>query len=235
MSNTPSIDPANIGTLMGLLRHVFSKQLQDVNGMLPARVIAINGNRNQPRVTVQPLVALLTTDGSQVSRAQIASVPVFQIGAGGYLLSFPVKEGDLGWIMANDRDISVFLQSYSESRPQTVRKNNFADAVFFPDSMRQYTIASEDQDNAVLQNAAGSTRVAIWPQFVKVTATRGLSINAQPNTNTIFDMASTTKASRPWPRMTQTQRDAIPSPQEGMVVWNTTTHGLSTYNGTSWS
>lgn len=84
MSNTPSIDPANIGTLMGLLRHVFSKQLQDVNGMLPARVIAINGNRNQPRVTVQPLVALLTTDGSQVSRAQIASVPVFQIGGGSH-------------------------------------------------------------------------------------------------------------------------------------------------------
>jgi hypothetical protein len=55
-----------------------------------------------------------------------------------------------------------------------------------------------------------------------------------PNPNCVLDVQSTTKAFRP-PRMTQTQRDAIPSPNEGMMVWNLSNHSLSTYNGSAWS
>jgi hypothetical protein len=171
-NNVPSVDPANDGDLPGMLRAVFGKLLQGIDGMLPARVVAFNDDRNSPRVTVQPLVALITTGGQQVSRAQIASLPVFQFGAGGFLLSFPIQPGDLGWIMANDRDISLFLQSYAESRPHTFRKTNFADALFIPDIMRGYSVAEEDEGNAVLQNADGSVRVALWPDKLKLTAPR---------------------------------------------------------------
>jgi hypothetical protein len=234
-NNIPSIDPANDGDLPGMLRQVFGKLMQGVDGMLPARVVAFNGDRNAPRVTVQPLVALLTTGNAQVSRAQIASLPVFQFGAGGFLMSFPLQPGDLGWIMASDRDISLFLQAYDVARPQTLRKHNFADAVFIPDVMHNYSIAVEDETNAVWQTADSDTRVALWPEFVKITATRGLGINVQPADNVIFDTASTTHASRPLPRMTQAQRDAIPSPTEGMGVWNLTTHAPSYFNGSVWS
>lgn len=234
-NNVPSIDPANEDSLAGLFRHVFGKLMQSTDGMLPARVVAFNNDRNSPRVTVQPLVAIVTTGNEQISRAQIASLPVFQFGAGGFLLSFPIRTGDLGWILANDRDISKFLQSYADGTPQTFRKNNFADSLFIPDAMRNYTIDEEDADNAVLQSEDGSVRVALWPEFVKLTAPRGLGINVEPSDNTILDMESTTKAARPWPRMSTAQRDAIPSPEEGMAVWNVTTHALSTYNGTTWS
>lgn len=230
----PSQDPANDDSITGLLRQVFGKMMQDVNGMLPARVVAFNGDRNNPRVTVEPLIMLVTTENKQVTRAQIASIPVFQFGAGGMMLSFPIKTGDLGWIKANDRDISVFLQGHKKSRPQTFRKNNFADAVFFPDSMRGYSINAEDEENTVLQTADGSSRLAVWLQFLKITALRGLGINVQPNANAIFDMASTTKASLPWPRMSLAQRNAIPAPVEGMAVWVIGV-GLSTFNGIIWS
>lgn len=231
----PSIDPANEGGLPGLFRHVFGKLMQDVNGMLPARVVAFNGDRNAPRVTVEPLVMIMTTENKTVSRAQIASVPVFQFGAGGFFMSFPIAPNDLGWILASDRDISNFMQSFEASAPQTLRKNNFADSLFIPDIMRQYAINDEDQNNAVFQKADGSVRVALWDEFVKLTAPRGLGINTQPDESLIFDMASTVKASRPWPRMTTAQRNAIPNPEEGFAVWNTTTHSLSTYNGMTWS
>lgn len=234
-NNPPSIDPANEDNLPGLFRHVFNKLMQGVDGMLPARIVAVNGDRDNPRVTVQPLIAIVTTGDEQISRAQIASLPVFQFGAGGYMLSFPLAPGDLGWILASDRDISIFLQSYAQSRPQTFRKQNFADSLFIPDAMRAYTIQPEDANNPVFQKADGSVRLALWPEFVKITAPRGLGINRQPNANAIFDMSSTTKASLPWPRMTTAQRNAIPSPEEGMAVWNITTHGLSTFNGTVWS
>lgn len=233
MNNNPSIDPANEGTLTGTFRQVFSKLLQDVNGMLPARVIAFDRTTN--RVQVQPLINVLTTDGGTVGRAQVASIPVAQIGGGGHILNFNLVTGDLGWILASDRDISLFLQSYSQQRPNTERKCNFADSLFIPDVMTGFTIADEDALNAVFQLKNSTVRVALWPEFVKITAPRGLGINIQPNANAIFDMASTTKASLPWPRMTTSQRNAIPSPISGMAVWNTSTNSLSTYNGSVWS
>lgn len=233
----PSVDPANEGTLVGTLRHVFNKLMQGVDGMLPVRVVAVNTDRNRPRVTVQPQVSMLTTENERVSRAQIASVPVFQFGAGGFLLSFPIKPGDTGWILAADRDISVFLQSYRESPPNTFRRQSFADALFIPDFMTAFTVASEDANRAVWQKADGSVKIALDDDFVRLQAPQGLGVNTDPDANTVLHVASTNKASIPWPKMTIAQRDAIPSPVEGMAVWVTDPgqKRLSTYNGTVWS
>lgn len=59
----------------------------------------------------------------------------------------------------------------------------------------------------------------------------GIGTNA-PNANAILDVASTTKAFMP-PRMTTTQRNAIPAPTAGMVIYNTTTNKLNVYT-TAW-
>jgi|SRR6185437_14890520 len=195
-NNNPSINPADNDSLIGTMRFAFNKMLQDVNGMLPARVMAFDRQKN--RVQVQPLIAVLTTDGSQVSRAQIASLPVLQIGGGNFMLNFNLKENDLGWILANDRDISLFLQSYSEAKPNTLRKNNFADSLFIPNILVQnYNIASEDLENAVLQSIDGKVKLSfgtdkikatvaddtntaafeIFPDHVEITALGGLIVN----------------------------------------------------------
>ncbi len=44
---------------------------------------------------------------------------------------------------------------------------------------------------------------------------------------------STTKGFLP-PRMTTTERDAISSPAEGLVIYNLTTHVLNFYDGSAW-
>ncbi len=166
----PSRDPANDGTLTGMLREVMGKMAQSLDDCLPAVVVAFDRASN--RATVKPMVQVLTTAGETVSRAQVVSVPVFQIGGGGFLLNFNLKPGDLGWIKASDRDTSLFLQQYSEQRPNTKRVHSFSDGLFFPDAMRGFTINSEDAENAVLQNLDGTCRVAIWPDRVKITAPR---------------------------------------------------------------
>lgn len=48
-----------------------------------------------------------------------------------------------------------------------------------------------------------------------------------------IDIESTTKGFLP-PRMTTTQRNAISSPSEGLMVYDNTTHLNSVYNGTNW-
>lgn len=165
----PSLNPANTGSLTGLMRGVLDKFLQSVDDCLPAQVVSYDRATN--RATIQPLIMVLTTDDQKVSRAQIRSVPVFQIGAGGHILSFNIKAGDLGWLKATDRDISLFMQSLKKSAPNTLRKHSFEDAVFFPDPVRNYVIAGEDQENCVLQNMDGSVKISLGDDSIKIKAT----------------------------------------------------------------
>ena len=54
-----------------------------------------------------------------------------------------------------------------------------------------------------------------------------------PNAAANLQFDSTTQGWLP-PRMTSTQRDAISSPPEGLVIYNTTTHTLNVHNGSAW-
>lgn len=175
----PSRDPADDGSLLGMARVVLDKFLQGVDDMLPARVVSYDRATN--RAIVVPLIKVLTTDNRQISRAQIASVPVLQLGAGGVVMSLNLVPGDLGWVKANDRDISIFLQSYTENGPNTLRKHSFQDALFIPDVMHGITTVGEDASNAVLQTLDGNCRVAIWPDRVKLSA-GSLNITIGPST-----------------------------------------------------
>lgn len=167
-SNGPDIDPANNESLAGTLQFCMQKFMQNMNGMLPARVIKYDRTTN--RVQVQLLITLITTQGIQVSRPQIASIPVMLFGGGNHFLSFSLNTGDLGWVLANDRDVSLFLQSYQESPPNTFRINNFSDGIFIPDIMTGYTISEEDSGNAVLQNKDGTIKISLQPDRIKLTA-----------------------------------------------------------------
>lgn len=175
-NSKPSINPANQTDLAGLFDQVLNKYMQGVENMLPGIVIAFDRDSN--RVQVQPQIMMVNTADQTVERAQIASIPVFQISGGGCILNFNLKPGDLGWIKANDRDISLFLQSFKASGPNTFRQHKFSDAVFFPDVMRGYTINDEDAENAVLQTLDGTQRVSIWPDQVKVTSNNKIIMDA---------------------------------------------------------
>lgn len=165
-NSRPSVDPSNLGTLTGAFRHIFNKLMLEIDGMLPARVIT--GGRDV--VEVEPLVTMLTSNNQRVPRGKIASVPVLQLGAGGFMMNFNVVAGSLGWIQANDRDISLFLQSYSSSPPNSLRVKDFADAVFIPGVLTGYTIDEEDEDAMVLQSLDNSVKIALSTGKIKIKA-----------------------------------------------------------------
>lgn len=162
------MNPANVGSLPGTLAVVLEKFLQNVDDMLPARVVAFDRASN--RAQVQPLIMVYTTSKKKIQRAQIASVPVLQIGGGGFMLNFNLNPGDMGWIKASDRDISVFMQGFAEDIPPTARKHSFEDGLFIPNVMTGFTINGEDEGNAVFQTLDGSVRIALWPDKIKLTA-----------------------------------------------------------------
>ncbi|MEN9975864.1 MAG: hypothetical protein RIR36_24 [Bacteroidota bacterium] len=55
-----------------------------------------------------------------------------------------------------------------------------------------------------------------------------------PNASAVLELSSNTKGFLP-PRMTTVERDAITSPQTGLVIYNTTLNFLQFYNGVQWA
>ena len=165
----PSFDPAELDSMPGMLRFVSKKFLQKTDDMLPAKVIAYDRQLNLAEV--QPMIKLVTTDNKLLSRAPIAKVPVFTMGGGGFMVSYPIKPGDLGWVKANDRDISLYIQrAYAESQPNTQRLHSFEDGVFLPDVMASYTISGEDQENMVIQKTDSSVKITLSDDSIKISS-----------------------------------------------------------------
>jgi len=92
------------------------------------------------------------------------------MSGGGFLLSFPIKSGDMGWIKANDQDMSLFFQSGEASPGNTQRMHSFEDGVFIPDLMRGWTIDSVDQENAVLQSLDGTVKLSLSTDTIRMEA-----------------------------------------------------------------
>lgn len=174
MVDTPNYAPpsgnlAEASDLAGLLRFSIRKYLQQTDDMLPAQIVSYDRASN--RAKVQPLIAFVTTKNEQVQRAAVGSVPVLTLGGGGFVLSFPLKPGDLGWIKANDRDLTTFMQLLGPTAPASQRQKTFEDAMFIPDvMMKGVTIAGEDDDAVVLQSLDGSVRIALLSDTIKMTA-----------------------------------------------------------------
>ena len=156
--NTPSQSPENsAGGLLGLNKLAMDKAMQNLDCCLPAKIIAYDRVTN--RANVEPQYKITSTGGDTTPLAQINSIPVLLMGSGEVFITYSLKEGDLGWIIANDQDISLFLQSYEASPGNTKRMHSFSDAFFIPDLMKDYYLSS--RDHAAIQTKAGTTYITI--------------------------------------------------------------------------
>lgn len=81
-------------------------------------------------------------------------------------------------------------------------------------------------------DASGTIRSTLSAYFA--TSSGGVAIGATSvNASAILDIVSTAKGFLP-PRMTTTQKNAISSPAEGLVVYDLTLHKLCVYTGSAW-
>lgn len=157
-NQTPSIRPADENTLAGVLKTAIGKAMQSLDVMLPVEVVAYDRATN--RATVKHLVQMVGSDGEKVSRANIASVRVMQLGNGAFNISLPIKPGDKGWLKAADRDISIFQQGLTEDAPNTARMHSFQDGLFMPDAMSNGDAPAGQGDRVVIGANDGSTFMA---------------------------------------------------------------------------
>ncbi|MFY4822011.1 Gp138 family membrane-puncturing spike protein [Aliarcobacter butzleri] len=165
------------GDLTSNLRLFFESFIKEnLDDMLPCKVVAHNRDTN--RVDIQPLIMLKATDGTKINRQIIKNIQVFRFGGGGFFISVPIKIGDYGWIKANDRDISLMLQSGgSADIPNTKRLHSFNDGLFFPDTLKDWVINGKNANALVISSMDGSTCIAVDNGRVEID-TQDLIINA---------------------------------------------------------
>lgn len=164
-----------------VLRTVLNKYSREqLNDTVPAQIISYNGATN--KAVVKPLLAM-STGKDRVDRPNLFDIPVLRNGGGGFLIAFPIKTGDYGWLKATDRDISnVLLNQDTTQLPPTNRHHSFEDAVFIPDQgLKNIPVGN----GISLQNESGTSRidvkddqVGLSSTDVNIAATNGFSISS---------------------------------------------------------
>lgn len=158
--NQPNSDIASEGSLAGQVMAAFRNMLMNIDDMLPATVVSYDDKTN--RAVIKPLVMMVSTEGQKIGRAAVQNIPVFRFGGGGFFIRMPIKAGDFGWLKANDRDISlVFQRGGLEDEPNTARLHTFSDAMFIPDTLKEWVIEGKNADALVIQSMDGSVCLAL--------------------------------------------------------------------------
>ncbi|MBD2822503.1 hypothetical protein ID852_17830 [Xenorhabdus sp. 42] len=158
--NQPNSDIASEGSLAGQFMAAFRNLMLNVEDMLPATVVSYDDQTN--RAVIKPLVMMATTEGQTISRAPVHNIPVFRFGGGGFFVRVPLKPGDVGWLKANDRDISlIFQRGGQEDQPNTARLHSFSDAMFFPDTIKGWAIDGKNLDALVIQSMDGTVCLSL--------------------------------------------------------------------------
>lgn len=139
----------------------------DMENMLPAIVVAYDRDSNM--ATVRPIIMNVDVNDNRLTRYELSKIPVLSIGGGGFHISFPIKQGDLGWIHASDRDLSLFKQSLQDAAPSNGILHKFGNGMFIPDVFRQYTIDAEDEDAMVIQTTDSKVRISLHNDHIKMT------------------------------------------------------------------
>lgn len=140
----------------------------DIDNCIPAQVISFDRVKNIAKVKL--LIQVVTVGNAGIQRKPLAKIPCISFGCGTFHISFPLKEGSLGWIFAADRDITEFLRTLAEAKPTSGRIKTFADGLFIPDVFRKYVIDGEDSDAMVIQTTDGKTKVSIRKDNIKISA-----------------------------------------------------------------
>ena len=82
-------------------------------------------------VDVQPLVAQISGDGTVTPHGIIYNVPYFRMQGGGNAVIIDPAPGDIGMCGFCSRDISSVKQNKAPSAPQSRRRFDFSDGLYF--------------------------------------------------------------------------------------------------------
>lgn len=164
----PDYNPADANTLAGLNNMLQNKISMGIECAIPGIVQSYDRVTN--RAIVKPAITGVASQGQKVSKEPLINIPVFCMCGGGIVMSFPIKPGDTGWLVANDRNISIFKQNLEESAPNDYRKHSLIDAFFLPDKINDINFSQADDGALIIQTLTGTTKITLKEGVITLTS-----------------------------------------------------------------
>ena len=115
---------------------------------------------------VKPAITGVASQGQKVPKEPYIDIPVLNISGGGFVISFPIKTGDTGWLIACDRNISIFKQNLEESAPNDYRKHKFEDGFFIPDKINNTPLTNTN--SLLIQDSTGNISIELTSTGVNI-------------------------------------------------------------------
>lgn len=170
-----SYNPIADRNLAIYIQDAIKKAIKDIQTCIPAIVQEVKG-RN--KVIVSPAVQKTSPSWETLTWADIV-LPVYTPtgNAGNAVMSFPVKAGDIGWIIAGDLDPSLYFQDTSRPARQNVfDRHKYQYGFFMPAKINDLGIDDADDGGIVIKN--GSTKIVIKENEIEIKSNNTLKINA---------------------------------------------------------
>ncbi len=184
--STPGYSPGDINPV-GKEELLMEQVMLKIEKVAPAEIVSYDRNTN--RASVQILNQAIYADGSKLTQKVLNDIPVFMMSGGGFIFSFPLKPKDKGWIIAADRDISIFKQLLSVFAPATYEKHRYKDGFFLPDKIKGFEITQDEDGAVILTSEDNNTKLVIKDGEIKLKAP---SIILEGNTQVNGTLTATT-------------------------------------------
>lgn len=164
-------------------------------------------------------------DNQTVKQALQAIETNLELGKGIYKGSGSIPNNTTATVASN----GVFFINYANATA-AFGISDINHQAFISSSDGNYSVYS-DNTGSYLKGATNTIEVKS-DGSIRIVGS-GIGVNATAASNVAFQIDSTTKTFV-LPRMSTTQRNAISSPLEGSMVYNTTTKKLNLYTGSAW-
>ena len=169
----PAHNPADVNTLDGMNNIFLDKISMSIENVIPGIVQSYDKTTN--RAVIKPAITGVASQGQKISKEPLQNIPVLNLSGGGFIISFPIKTGDTGWLIACDRNISIFKQNLVESAPNDYRKHKFEDAFFIPDKINNVPLTNPN--SLLMQDETGAIKLELTNTGINLTGLTSITGN----------------------------------------------------------
>lgn len=160
-------------SLTGAIKEVLKNFALSLENCLPGIVESYDRAKNTAIIT--PAINTVLTDGTITERAKI-ELPVHVYGGHGVVIATPLQKGDTGFIIAGDRDITLFKQMMTLAKPNTNRTHKLAFGFFIPSKIKGFSAAAND--DMIIETLDGATKISLKSGLIEIISTDKVNVTA---------------------------------------------------------
>ena len=181
----PSLDTTALEDPQGFFNSIIDRCAENVRVSIPCRIERYD--RVNHIADLRVLFNWQMADGSIINGCVLKNITIRRLLAGGFLIDFPILEGDTGWLFACDRDAYDSKKESAPRLPTTPLVDSYGSGFWIPDqwgSDSKLGISGVDDGRLVIQSKDGTQKISVGNQDITITGT--VNINGTLNVSELI-------------------------------------------------